>query len=339
MKTLEDVLEEIRPTPDPDFVADMEWRMKRGFPQERKRRLPHLRPRPVAAVAVAVSAGLAGLIAVAVLDSDGGEPAAPMAVERFSDDSAGGAAESARMAASPQPIPRSHGGQDIAPRTEVRRIERSAQLTLASNPDDFDRIADAVVRTADRRDGFVLQSSFTQGEEGFSNGFFELRVPSAELQPTLNELSRLATVRTRSESGTDVTGSYVSIRDRLRTARALRTSLLRRLELAETDVAARALTRRLEIVGNRIATRRDQLRGVRERTAYATVFVELVDEDAGAVTGETGEAIDDAVGSLEDILNFLIRAAAILLPLALAGLAGWLLASRARRRARERSLA
>jgi hypothetical protein len=54
---------------------------------------------------------------------------------------------------------------------------------------------------------------------------------------------------------------------------------------------------------------------------------------------ETDEAIDDAVGSLEDILNFLIRAAAILLPLALAGLAGWLLASRARRRARERSLA
>ena len=32
MKTLEDVLEEITPTPDPDFVADMEWRMQLGFP-------------------------------------------------------------------------------------------------------------------------------------------------------------------------------------------------------------------------------------------------------------------------------------------------------------------
>ena len=343
MKALEDVLDEIRPTPDPDFVADMEWRMKRGFPRERKRHLPHLRPRPVAAFAA--SAGLAVLIAVAVLDSGGGEPAAPTAVESIGRDAGHGiepgaaVPQSARMTASPQPIPPSHGGQGVAPGTEVRRIERSAQLTLASNPEDFDGIADAVVRTADRRDGFVLQSSFTQGEEGLSNGFFELRVPSAELQSTLNELSRLATVRTRSESGTDVTGSYVSIRDRLRTARALRTSLLRRLELAETDVAARALTRRLEIVGNRIAALRDQLRGVRERTAYATVFVELVDEDAGAVTGETNEAIDDAVGSLEDILNFLIRAAAIIVPLALAGLVGWLLASRARRRARERSLA
>src|SRR5688500_10896702 len=336
MKALEDVLEEIRPTPDPDFVADMEWRMKRGFPQERKRRVPHLGPRPVAAFAV--SAGLAVLIAVAVLDSGDGEPAAPTAVESFSGARAGGPTEPAAAVPKAQPQPRL-GGHGIAPRREIRRIERSAQLTLAAGPEDFDRIADAVVRTADRRDGFVLQSSFTQGEEGFSNGFFELRVPSAELQPTLNELSRLATVRTRSESGTDVTGSYVSIRDRLRTARALRTSLLRRLGLAETDAAARALTRRLEIVGNRIAALRDRLRGVRERTAYATVFVELVDQDAGAVTGETGEAIDDAVGSLEDILNFLIRAAAILLPLALAGLAAWLLTSRARRRARERSLA
>ena len=346
MKTLEDVLEEIRPTPDPEFVADMERRMQLGFPRaERKRRLPAL-PRPRAVAAVAASAGLAVLVAVAVLDSGGGEPAAPTTGEFLSGDAGGhgmapaiAESQSERIAAVPQPIPDPVGGHDIAPGREVRSIERSATLTLASDPDEFARIADSIVRTVGRRDGFVLQSSFTEGEEGFSNGFFELRVPSTALQPTLNELSRLATVRTRSESGTDVTGSFVSIRDRLRTARALRTSLLRRLELAETDTAARALQRRLEIVANRIGNLRDQLRGVRQRTAYATIFVELVDEDAGTVTGETDEAIDDAVGSLEDILNFLIRAAAILIPLSLAGLVGWLLASRARRRARERSLA
>ncbi len=335
MKTVEDVLEEIRPAPDPDFVADMEWRMRRGFPRERKARLPNLRPRPLAAVAA--SAGLAVLVAVALVDS-GGEPGAPRPVEGLP--AAG--VESAPMVAERQadvafvpPV----GGGGVAPGEDVRRIERSAQLTLASDPDEFDRIADAVFRAADRRDGFVLQSSFSQGEEGFSNGFFDLRVPSRQLQPTLNELSRLATVRARSESGTDVTGSFVSARDRLRSARALRTSLLRRLELAETDTAARALRRRLEIVGNRITGLRAELRGVRERTEYATVLVELVDEDAGAVAGETDEAVDDAVGSLEDILNFLIRAGAILLPLGLAGLVGWLVASHARRRARERSLA
>jgi uncharacterized membrane protein len=136
-----------------------------------------------------------------------------------------------------------------------------------------------------------------------------------------------------------VTAPFVSLRDRLRTAKALRTSLLNRLEVAFTDTAVDALRRRLEIVGNRISRLREQLRGMRERTEFATVLVELVDEDTGATEGETDEAIDDAVGSLEDILNFLIRAVGVLVPLALIGGIGWLAVTRARRRARERALA
>ncbi len=354
MKTLEDVLEQITPTPDPDFVANMEWRMRRGFPPQRKRPLPGMRLtiRPIAAVAASVL--LAVLVAVSLTGGSGGEnagPAEPMVAEPVVEDKSAGAAGELRQRAaessavardtttSAPSFPPPGGGGGIAAGTDVRRIERSAQLTLASDPDEFDRLANAIFRTADRRDGFVLQSSFTQGEEGFSSGFFELRVPPGELQPTLNELSRLATVRARSESGTDVTGSFVSIRDRLRTALALRTSLLRRLELAVTDTAANAIRRRLEIVGNRIGALREQLRGVRERTEYATVFVELVDEDADAVAGETDDAVDDAVGSLEDILNFLIRVGGVIVPVALAGGIGWLLVARVRRRARERALA
>jgi hypothetical protein len=71
-----------------------------------------------------------------------------------------------------QPVP-PPPGSGVAPDAPVRRIERSAQLTLASDPDEFDGIADEIFRTADRRNGFVIQSNFTQGEEGFSNGFFE----------------------------------------------------------------------------------------------------------------------------------------------------------------------
>src|SRR5687767_5742372 len=113
MKTLEDVLEEIVPTPDPDFVADMEWRMRRGFPDpERNSRLarlalPALRPRAVAAVAA--SALLALLVTVSLLD--GGEPATTPpelpAAQRGADaeimsDSSGGAAS---VAAPSPPIP------------------------------------------------------------------------------------------------------------------------------------------------------------------------------------------------------------------------------------------
>jgi hypothetical protein len=336
MKTLEDVLDEIRPAPDPDFVAEMERRMQFGFPSRRRRRLPRIDLRPRAVVAVAASALLALLVTVSV--SGGGDEsdrpvAGPMVVEEISGDTSAGARELA------QPIPPPAGAGDFAPGAEARRIERSAQLTLAADAGEFDGLADAIFRTADRHDGFVLSSSFTEGEDDFSSGSFELRIPANQLEPALNDLSRLATVRSRGESASDVTGAFVSIRDRLRTALALRTSLLRRLELAVTDTAEQALRRRLEIVGNRITNLRAQLRDVRERTQYATVLVALVDEDSGAVASETDEAVDDAVGSLEDILNFLIRTAGVLVPLAVAGGIGWLVAGYLRRRARERSLA
>ena len=40
MKTLEDVLEEIAPEPDPEFVADMERRMQEADRRARRTRLP-----------------------------------------------------------------------------------------------------------------------------------------------------------------------------------------------------------------------------------------------------------------------------------------------------------
>ena len=357
MKTLEDVLEEIVPTPDPDFVADMEWRMRQGFPGAERRSplarlgLPSLRPRALAAVAA--SAMLALLVAVSLIGGEtepspdgtvavapdaaqstsGGGHAAPEAALREQ-------AEPADMSAQTPPVPGGDFTEDVAPRARERQVERSAQLTLASDPDDFDGLADSIFRTADRRGGFILRSSFTQGEGGGAGGYFELRVPTAELQPALNELSRLATVRARSESGNDVTASVVSLRDRLSTARAERTSLLRRLEAAFTDTAVRALRQRLGIVGRTISSLRSQLRATRDRTQFATVLVTLVDEDDGSASaGETDEAIDDAVGSLEDVLNFLIRALGVLVPVALVALLVWAAAAWARRRARERALA
>ena len=354
MKTLEDVLEEITPEPDPDFVADMERRMQQAYTKPRRLprlTLPNLRPRTIAAVAA--SAMLALLVSVSLLggSEDPASPDQPVAMEALEDSaarslaapgageagSAGGAEFDTEVAPSPPFIP--PPGEQVAPNAQTRRVERSAQLTLAADPADFDQIADDIFRTADRRRGFVLRSSFTQGEDAPSSGFFELRVPADELQATLGELSRIATVRARSESGTDVTAGFVSLRDRLRTAQAERKSLLRRLELAETETAAAAIRRRLEIVGRKISVLRSQFLAARERTEFATVHVELVDEDNGAAASETDEAVDDAVGSLEDILNFLIRAGAILIPVALTALLVWIGAAIARRRARERTLA
>ena len=371
MKTLEDTLREIAPTPDPDFVADMERRMQLGFPPKKPPRLA--RPtitlprfgRPAFAGAAA-SAMLALVVSLAIVtDGDDPQPDAPVAFEAQGgggavapdavapttardSDSGGGSRRAgndvralsteAAPDIAPRPIP---PPGNVAPNRRARKVEQAAQLTLAAGTDEFDQIADSVFAIAARRNGFVLQSSFTETDEGTSSGYFDLRVPAAQLQQTLNELSGVATVRSRSESASDVTGAFVSVRDRLRTARAEQKSLLVRLEHALTEEAASAIRRRLGIVGRRIGGLRSQLRNLRERTGFATVSVQLVDEASGseAAGSETDEAFDDAVASLEDILTFLIRALGVAVPVALAGFLGWLAVSRSRGRARERTLA
>ena len=94
MKTLEDVLEEITPQADPDFVADMEWRMRHGFPpqDERSRRLPRLalpdlHPRAWAGIA---ASGVLALTVTVALVGGSGDRAADGPIAPFSAEDGGG---------------------------------------------------------------------------------------------------------------------------------------------------------------------------------------------------------------------------------------------------------
>ena len=194
-----------------------------------------------------------------------------------------------------------------------------------------------------RHGGFVLSSSLSTGDEG-AGGDFELRIPSNGLRPALRDLSALATVRSQSQSGRDVTREHVTARDRLQAARAERRSLLRRLEDADTDEEAEALRRRLDLVSGEINGLRGQLRDLRLRTDYAVVTVTLLAaEDGGSEDGGALGSFDDALGDAGDLLaataGILIRVLAVALPLAVIALLGWLIGAALRRRRRESVLA
>ena len=359
------------PVADPRFAAELERRVVEGFP--RARRFPAWAPLPARpagsgrrlrgrlrstvgrrAIPVVGSAAAALLaLAFAVSLRPGGDEAQQAGGGRGtlepSDASEAPGAEGAPAPLGDQALPRTApappiapgpGGGRIAPGERDRRIERSASLTLAAPPDRLDAVADSVTAIADRRRGFVLRSLLSTGDGGATGGSFELRIPVRELQPALRDLSAVATVRSRSQSGEDVTPAFVSLEDRLAAARAERRGLLRRLERAESDRAAQAIRERIELVSGEINSLRDQLAELRERTDYAAVFVSLVEDegDDGAAGGGTREALDDALGSLEGALNLTLRLLGVAIPLALAAGMAWLAAAAIRRRRREAAL-
>lgn len=240
------------------------------------------------------------------------------------------------------PTPPSRPG--FAPGTRDRRIERSAGLTLAAPDDRLDKVAADIAAVTDRYRGFVLSSSLATGDEGATTGgSFELRIPAARLDAALADLGKLGQVRSQTTAGQDVTAAFVTAGDRLEAARAERTSLLTRLEAAETDRAAAALRIQLDANAREINRLKSRIASLRIRTDYANVAVTLQSTDADTAAPSSTDdglrgALDDAADSLSGALELLIRALGIAIPVALIAAAAALAARAIRRRRREAAL-
>lgn len=351
------------PEPDAEFAATLRARVESGFPPApgsvRARLAAAPRPR---LPALLPAAGFAGMFAVVVtlaavvlpngpsgsgddndsggsVSSSGGGRAAEAPAPPAAPEQQGAVAKSSAPQAldSAQPVPAPGGG--FVPGRSDRKIERSIALELAAPVDEMERVADRLTAVTNRYGGFVLSSSLSTGEDE-AGGDFDLRIPAAQLRPALRDLSALATVRSQSQSGRDVTRQHVTAQDRLRSARAERASLLRRLAAADTDAEAEGLRRRLDLVAGEIHGLRSRLRSLRLSTNYATVSVSLVRADgkSGAGGGTFDDAVDDAGNLLVGTAGVLIRVLALALPLGAIALAAWLGTSAFRRRRRESAL-
>ena len=343
------LLESDMERPDPVFAGELAKRVREGFPRKRRFRLPALRFGRFQAVAGVAAAALLAAVVVVSLQGGGDEVdqiSEPLGLEAPAGESGGAARGAAPLADSvgtvaPEPP---IGSGNFAPGKRERRIERSASLTLAAPGDELDRVAERITAVTDRYGGFVLRSSITSGDEGDEGGSFELRIPAGRLQPALRDLAGLGEVRSRTQSGQDVTPEFVTAADRLQGARAERKSLLRRLENATTDTEAEALRRRLDLNASEIRGLRSQLRDLRLRTEYAIVNLSLVEDgeregssDPGS-SGSMDDALNDAVDSLVGSLGIALRVLGVAIPLTLVGGLAWTSLALWRRRRREAAL-
>jgi hypothetical protein len=220
-----------------------------------------------------------------------------------------------------------------------RKVERSAALTLAAPMDKLSEVGDQVIAVTDRYRGFVLRSSVTSAGEQSSSGSFDLRIPVRSLRPALRDLSALADVKSRTENADDVTASFVSARTRLEELNAERRGLLRRLEKAETDLAASSIRARIRIVNAQIERQTSVMTEMRRRTSYASVSVALVAKQGGSGGGTgIGDGARDLRDSLVDAANLSLRVLGVALPIALLVALLWAINSRVTRRRRESAL-
>jgi hypothetical protein len=236
-------------------------------------------------------------------------------------------------------------GRDNA-RLAHGKIAQDVDIALASAPEDFRDTADGVLDVVDDHGGFVLRSSVSGGDpdvEGAKPGRanFETRIPAGQLQAAIASLSDLGHVVSRTDGTKDITSRFNDAKRRIDTYTQARDRLLERLEDATTETEQDAIRAQLRIVEAQLADAQDDLGNAQQRVRLVPVSVTVAADSS--VTGDDGEwglgdAFDDAGKVLEVAGGVLVIGAAALLPITILAFLAWLVADRARQRARERTL-
>lgn len=229
-----------------------------------------------------------------------------------------------------------------------RDVERGAELVLRSEPGEVESDAREVFAAVHAAHGVVLDSSIHDwkanagSHAGEARAGFELLLPSARLGDTMATLSRIAPVRSRHESTSDITAPTVTVRDRLLASEAKVDGLLTQLTNATSDEERIAVEAELRSGRRRVDTLHGQLNRLRQRAGYAHVTVRIEGRST-AGSGSASWGVGDALGEAGRILTIaagvVIVGLAVVGPLALIAFLAWL-ANRARlRRGREKALA
>jgi hypothetical protein len=343
-------LRDDRLAPTTGFAERLDRKVEKGFPSETptKQRLARIRVAPLAlGGAASIFIALAALLSSGVLSGGGGNDRGaprpvPVSVPQTAaqERQAGSAAQGSGPAVTAAPALPPASAAPLSKRAAGRKVERAASIALAAPPRDIEDVADGAIRVTDRYGGYVMSSSVSSGEHQTAGATLDLRIPASQLQPAIADLSRLAHVRSRTQSSSDITAQFGGPRRRLANALSERKALLRQLARAATPNETASIKARLRLADRRIDRARRALRRLDARVGLAAVgvTVEASAGDQGSGTWTPGDALRDALSVLGAVVGGLIIALAVAVPLALAAIA--VLAARRSflRHARERAL-
>jgi hypothetical protein len=355
MPDLETLLRETRPAPDPAWAARMDARAAAGFPSPPPRwriALTALRDHFLALSAVgAVASVLIVLVVVGVQFDRGGDDSGVGGSGEAT--TASGGASGTEAPASAQDSAGSSGSgvtRSPAPSTggdaaagDDRAVLRNASITLSTRPDQVESTVDRTIRIVDALGGYVQSSEVNRGGSSAS-ATLVLKIPSADLDKGLAQISKLAHVRSRSQQAEDVTNQRSALEASVRDARADRDGLRDRLRKAATDRERSRLRGLLDRASRRVTQRERDLAQLGREVSYATVELSVEGNrksGAAAAPGDRwtpGDAAGDAVRVLEVIAGVLVIGLAILVPIALLAFLAALAARVLRQHKRERAL-
>jgi|SRR5215203_1073090 len=329
-------LRALRPTPHPEFAAELDQHAAAGFP--RRSRLPRISfelPKwsfkrvllpagGLAVIAIALVIALAGTdesdkqqgsSVLGFLNQEVQSEAAPEVVEGATVEPSAGGASAA-------------GGGALTGLGQPRAVERTAEIILGADPADVAGDSAQIFDVVQAHDGVVMSSSTEQGDAGEAGAHFELRIPSAKLGDALAALSAIDDVRSRRETTDDITAPTVRVGELLQDSKARVDSLLGQLAEADMESEREAVEAELRQERRHRARLRSQQQQLQRRASFSLVLLEIETSEVRGSSGSGAWGVDDALGDAGQILAVAaavtVVSLAILGPIALIALLAWL---------------
>jgi hypothetical protein len=309
-----------RPVPNHGEAAALDARVQApASARERKQRLI-FKPAFAGFCALVLLVGAFGAAYIGSLDgttaltSDGGDDAAPASAQPESTDDFAAAEKSA--------LPSESG---ITSAEAPREVARQTRVVLAADGSDIERLSDRVNAIVDRYDGYVASSRVRGGEGNRGRATFALMIPATQYKPALASISKLAHVRSRSQSSEDITTAVNSADRELDRWTARVNRLENQLAAAETPAQQASLRRQLASANAARRAAARQVRANRARVNYVPIALTIVADKTAENKdkGEIAKAFDKAGTILTGIAAVLIVVLAVLIPLALIASAIW----------------
>jgi len=355
-------LQALRPTPRPQFAAELDERAAAGFPRRSRKGAPAISfakrmKWPEHPLRLVIPAGGVAVVVVAVVTAlsvggSGGtsseaEPnassgllsqverfdghAAPSGAAAAGSSEAGVEAEEGSQASLAAPehtlgskVPQAPGSTAPFGR---RAVERNAEITLAADPKDVDDDASRVFEAVHASNGIVMRSSTEEGRPGEAGATFELLIPSARLDDAMAAFSEIDAVRSRHEATADITAPTVTAAELLKESRARIDGLLTQLGAAETKEEQETIEAELRHERRHASRLAAQVTHLHKRADFSRVFLRIEtgggSESSGGAWG-IGDAFHDAGHLLTVTAAITLVALALLAPIALIALLAWL---------------
>ncbi|MBJ7459076.1 MAG: DUF4349 domain-containing protein [Thermoleophilaceae bacterium] len=332
-----------RPLPDHAEAAALDARVKEALGAKRPRERMIFKPAFAGVCGLIVLCGAVVAVGLGTGDYNSGDDAgrpmpdastnnslgaaeAPSTVQKSVAGDQSGAADSVESLQSVAPNP-----PGVTSAGQPRDVARETRLTLAADGDEIERLADRVNAIVDKYGGYVAQSSVRAGEGNRGRASFQLMIPAAQYKVTLASLSKLAHVRSRSQSSEDITTTVNSAERELRRWTARVNRLEDQLAAAQTDAQRIILRRQLSSAKAALRQATGQVRANRARVNYVPIALTIVADTSAADKdkGEIAKAFDRAGEILTAIAAVVIVALAVLIPpalivgLALLGMRRW----------------